>query len=228
MSPSLIPDVNTLLTSIIKHGNIDMLELYLNSSYRAMPTDIVLDNLYIAIDTGNIQFVRLLLSQLTMFIHEERDNNGDKIIKFRRRSISVGMLRMLHEEFKCLYSLKDLCRSVLTHSIICNLADNVEYIMNNMPMELDHGIFNWYINKEEGLVKCAKHGYITTFKAFATSPVGAKYLSREDITNIIMAAFNNGQEEFIKYLYKLHLDSGHKAFRGQAMAVFGDPARQAW
>ncbi|GAM26933.1 hypothetical protein SAMD00019534_101080 [Acytostelium subglobosum LB1] len=112
------------ITSFIcTHGNTDMLQHYLDATaYRSLPSDLITD-LPLAIDSGNEQFVRLFLQHLTFNKHTAKDLVTN--VQFKRPGVSIGMIRLLHEEFNCLFSYSDLWQAALINSIKHNMLESV-------------------------------------------------------------------------------------------------------
>ncbi|GAM24570.1 hypothetical protein SAMD00019534_077450 [Acytostelium subglobosum LB1] len=212
--PNMYYDPKYFPNLITKHANIDMLQGYLADVPDLwLPINCIPSS----VDTGNVQFVRLMLQHYGGTINLEEYNNCLDQVKFTRRGVDVSMLKMLHEEFNCLYSLTNLWLSALKHSAKCNMLDSVQYILDNIPQvvrkqgdekegdkEEDDDIMDYQI-LEKCLMRCAKIGNVTIFQAFAKSAVGIKYLKKKNISEIIDEAADRGQEAFIKHLFKHHV-----------------------
>ncbi|GAM26932.1 hypothetical protein SAMD00019534_101070 [Acytostelium subglobosum LB1] len=126
LSEAVIHNNTTVFRHLCKHPK--MLQYYFNiTGPRKLPKD-NMALLPIAVDTGNEHVVRLLLHHLNIVDHSLEDFK-----KFKRPGVSVGILRVLHEEFNCLFRFKILWQKALTHSVKCNMIDSVQYIIDNMP-----------------------------------------------------------------------------------------------
>ncbi|GAM26898.1 LOW QUALITY PROTEIN: hypothetical protein SAMD00019534_100730, partial [Acytostelium subglobosum LB1] len=202
----LVQDSNTL-QELCRHGNVDMLQDFLAlSPYCELPGEI-LDRLPVAVDAGNEQFVRLFLKR---FIPIERSyKHRVSVAKFRSRcGVSIGMLKILHEEAKLLNNHTALLNQVLYHSTKNNSMDSVQYIMDNIraPLRLDRSL-NQVITKS--LVRCAKVGNIAMFEAIINADILSHYPLRHFIKEILYPALDHGQESFIKHLVINHPFKNH-------------------
>ncbi|GAM19298.1 hypothetical protein SAMD00019534_024730 [Acytostelium subglobosum LB1] len=190
--------------NIIYRGNFDILRSYLAATgHRALPNNRV-SILPYAVETGNVEFVRLLLQLLTIDVDA---NKYVRSIEFHRRGVRVDMLRMLHGEFNCLFELPNLWEEVLRHSVKCNMMDSVQYILDNMSHA--QSIPTDLLTK--CLRQCAKTGNVDMFQAFIKTPVGTKYLinSNRDMKEIIEKVVDNGHLSIIKHLFQHHVGNGH-------------------
>ncbi|GAM19442.1 hypothetical protein SAMD00019534_026170 [Acytostelium subglobosum LB1] len=224
-----------------KHGNAYILQRYLEeTAYRPilnavrMTDNTKMYHLPLAIDSGSIQYVRLLLQHLKFnpLVSEDSDSDPDLVsdsdydmdhepsdsdsgsdsggsgsvivsnaFQFKRRGVSVEMLRVLHEEFNSLFgpdNNRTVWQAVLIHSVHCNMLDSVRYILQHMPAAgvSQDTLFTC-------LEECAKSGNIDIFEAF-TSGLPAKYFKSFYFNSIVSKAVNNGHESFIKQLYINH------------------------
>ncbi|GAM26861.1 hypothetical protein SAMD00019534_100360 [Acytostelium subglobosum LB1] len=183
-----------------------MLQQYLEiTAYRPLPSD-TLSNLTLAMDTGNIQFVRLMLQHLITIDLTVVNQQHQKIKPTfnQRRSVKVGMLTMLHEEFNCLFKLTELFKAALLHSTKNNMLDSVQYIMDNMPSDIE------FHEKDRTFPACLQHcavtGDINMFQMFSKSTaVGARLLLEYKLDDMIEEARDRGHESFIKHLFKHHV-----------------------
>ncbi|GAM19302.1 hypothetical protein SAMD00019534_024770 [Acytostelium subglobosum LB1] len=187
---------------IFLHSNMDPLRTLLPMSTKFSSFHI-LRNLLYAVDSGNVEFVRLLL-QHTYDANQKQSIAETTGIKLRRPGVRVDMLRMLHKEFKCLYAFSYLWEGALMHSAKYSMLDSVQYIINNMPPHLE--VTTGMLIK--CLKQCAKSGNIDMFQTFIKLPVGTRYLfyqSNRDIKRIIEKAVDHGQESFINHLHQQYV-----------------------
>ncbi|GAM22514.1 hypothetical protein SAMD00019534_056890 [Acytostelium subglobosum LB1] len=204
---SMLLDETEMPLDMCKHGNIDILEFYLAATdYHPLPTQTI-TRLPKAIDTGNIQFVRLLLKH-TPFRRDERDLINDKDekpakIKFKKgRGITLDMLRMLHEEFQCLFMFTNVWSAILLHSIKHNMTKSANYILDNMSQVHSKLLIGKCANR------CAKAGNITIFQTLIKTDMGAKYLEKINLYQVIDLALDHGRENFLNYLAQQHVGKG--------------------
>ncbi|GAM19301.1 hypothetical protein SAMD00019534_024760 [Acytostelium subglobosum LB1] len=184
---------------LLYHGNLDILRRYLEATgHRRLPTNME-SNLPSAVDSGNVEFVRLLLQ------HLDNDYHITSFNMFRRHGVRVDMLRMLHEEFNLLF-LTILWEAVLRHSAKCDMMDSVQYVLENMPPA--HSIPSQLLFR--CLNECAKSGNVDMFQAFIKTPDGTIYLSNSrDIKRIIEKAADRSHLSIIKHLFQHHVGNGH-------------------
>ncbi|GAM24454.1 hypothetical protein SAMD00019534_076290 [Acytostelium subglobosum LB1] len=132
-------DNNNMLRQVLKHGNVDMLNLFLGLNAQRTAS-FSINDLMRAIDTGNVDFVRILLRRGCVDREPSYSYNREDY-KFKRshHGISVTMLKMLHEEFNRLYysgywfpGCIIISNDALEHCTRCNLDESVRYIAN-MP-----------------------------------------------------------------------------------------------
>ncbi|GAM22522.1 hypothetical protein SAMD00019534_056970 [Acytostelium subglobosum LB1] len=222
-------DHEDVLESLCKSGNIDILESYLAAThYHPLPSKTI-EYIPAAVDSGNEQFVRLLLKHIPFvpdsllgprYRAPERpppsseDDEGSALFKFKRRGITLGMLRLLHEEFDCLFARIIIWHMALMHSIKCNMVDSVRYIFEHLPDKaLDDDQMYSHQQLSEHLIqscleRCAKYGNITIFLMIIETPQGSKYLGTTDsIYEAIEIALDQGREDFLKHLVLHHMDT---------------------
>ncbi|GAM26434.1 hypothetical protein SAMD00019534_096090 [Acytostelium subglobosum LB1] len=119
---------NDLLLRICKHGNVYMLQQYLAWTMHRPLSCSNLVYLIKAIDAGNEQFVRLMLKE-----HNKRTWTYVTACDFKRPGISVGMLKLLHEEYDILFNVEvGLWSKALIYSTKCNIMESVQYILANI------------------------------------------------------------------------------------------------
>ncbi|GAM19294.1 hypothetical protein SAMD00019534_024690 [Acytostelium subglobosum LB1] len=209
---------------MFRYGNLYILQSYLAATgHRLLPQASSMRNLPLAIDSGNVEFVRLLLQHFTV-VGDDEDNRIGLRHSLERRGIRLAMLRLLHEEFHILFDLTELWQAALLHSTRCNIIDSVQYILDNMPSRAQIHFPVQLLSK--CLQKCAKSGNIDMFQSFISTSFGAEYLTNgRDIKNIIDAAKDNGQETFIKHLLQHHFGNGNisQSCENQVLNLLGLP-----
>ncbi|GAM26860.1 hypothetical protein SAMD00019534_100350 [Acytostelium subglobosum LB1] len=193
----MIMDMRNQLQHICQIGNLVILQLYLTiNTYRQIPNDTV-SHLHLAIDTGNEQFVRLLLQHLTI------DDKANDRMTFKRCGVKVGMLKVLHEEFNCLYRIKQLWDVALLRSARCNMVDSVQYILDNLPSDYDQksiGVLQSFLQQ------CATSGSSNMLQVLSQSTAGAKLLKTYDnFGGLVQRALENGHESFVEHLKAIPL-----------------------
>ncbi|GAM23521.1 hypothetical protein SAMD00019534_066960 [Acytostelium subglobosum LB1] len=201
----------------VKHGNVHILQSCLNLMVHSSFAKGMVSVLPLAVDSGNLDFVRLLLKHLP--INEDSnslltDNDNDNDIKFKRRGgISVDMLKVLHEEFNCLFVLTKLWKAILSRSVHCNMLGSVQYILDSMPSPK----FQQLLSSDDHpndmsyywlLWRCAKNDNIAMFDALFNIRL-VDQNDRMDIRATINEAADSSHESFIKHLYKYHVGNGH-------------------
>ncbi|GAM26857.1 hypothetical protein SAMD00019534_100320 [Acytostelium subglobosum LB1] len=195
--PNIRPDFESL-AELFRRDNFDLLQQYLTPfTQQSIHECLSVSGLIKAVVTGNESLVRLLLQHMTIDMH----SNGliDPFKFIRGRGISVAMLKVLHEEFGCLYSLKTLKSEALRHSVKYNQMDSVQYILENHP--------SWVIEDpliSSYLCQCAKQGNIEMFQLLMRSVRITRYL-RNDINHVVKVAWDHGHVEFIKYIFEKYI-----------------------
>ncbi|GAM26858.1 hypothetical protein SAMD00019534_100330 [Acytostelium subglobosum LB1] len=190
-------DTEDLLSKLCQLGNLDMLKQYLIVyPYRPFP-DSIMAHLCNAVNTGNEQFVRLLLQHIT--IDPVVANELVRATHFKRDAVKVGMLKVLHEEFNYLFSFTSLWEQALFSSIRCNMLDSVQYIMAGVPSSLNEKTFT------NCLKLCAQKCNIDIFQVLSSSVVGSKQLKDCDLGEMVRQARDRGHESFIKHLFDHHV-----------------------
>ncbi|GAM26896.1 hypothetical protein SAMD00019534_100710 [Acytostelium subglobosum LB1] len=170
------------------------------TAHHMLPPDTLI-NLYKAVDTGNIQFVRLLLQHIVI---DEESIKFARYAGFRtsRAAVNVDMLAVLHKEFNCLFRIPVLWLAALKYAVKCSMLDCVQYILDNMPVHVLPEMTNALISK--CLRRCAKKGNSNMFQYLA---IKSQFnLKSNDITGIITEACDHGQESFLRYLNQ-HVDN---------------------
>ncbi|GAM26296.1 hypothetical protein SAMD00019534_094710 [Acytostelium subglobosum LB1] len=207
---------NQLLPGICRHGSVDMLQLYLTATaHHPLPVRTI-QFLPSVIDTNNVEFMRLLLENLATFggyisfVHNDNAEN-----KPRSQGISVAMLRLLHEEFNCLFTVDRLWIFVLMRCIQSNALDCVQYMIDHVP---DPALIVEAEQQEcRGLKDCMKQcgasGNIEIFELLSRSSIGVQLLNKialREVTlrSIFTAAADHSQEAVIKQLCKLQDSNG--------------------
>ncbi|GAM26871.1 hypothetical protein SAMD00019534_100460 [Acytostelium subglobosum LB1] len=201
--------VTKMLSNILFHGNADILKQYLEiNPYRHLPNNKV-SKLPYAVDSGNEQCLRLFLQHLTI-----DDDAKDRVdyIAFKRPGVSVGILKILHEEFNCLFAFKELWMPVLRHSIHHNMVDSVKYILDRAP---DNQDLNVLISSH--LIQFAKDNNVAMFEIFNKSTFGAKFIKMDDFGRLIKEAASKGHESFIQHLLKHHVGNGNITISSEDM-----------
>ncbi|GAM26929.1 hypothetical protein SAMD00019534_101040 [Acytostelium subglobosum LB1] len=179
-------------TYILKHGDIDVLQHYLTvTANRMLPRDLLLQ-LHLAVDSGNEQFVRLLLQHIHIDLNWAWFNANNFNIKFKQLGVRVGMLRLLHEEFNCLFGLRSLWEVALTHSVRCNMVDSVQYILDNLTLNSE--LYNML---PKCLRRCAKAGNINMFQLICSTPTCKQFLMDNLFDATIDVAVDHTQEQFV-------------------------------
>ncbi|GAM26965.1 hypothetical protein SAMD00019534_101400 [Acytostelium subglobosum LB1] len=204
---------------LCKYGNVHMLQHYLMTLAVPGQTLYLLNDEYdlvshlpMAIDTGNEHFVRLLLQHINMD-NIERANFPLTEVKFNRPGISVAMLKVLNEEFGCLFHIIRLWQAALIHSTSCNMVQSVQYMLDNMGVGMSMQLYD---DDEKDvivicLLHCAKDGNVNMFHMLVQSNIGAKYLDNLwliNIGHIVEEALDHGHEAFIKYLHQHYHGKG--------------------
>ncbi|GAM25639.1 hypothetical protein SAMD00019534_088140 [Acytostelium subglobosum LB1] len=204
--PNMSMNIDEMPSFICQHGNVDMLQAYLKATdHHPWPWPIKGVRLIPqAIDAGNVEFVRLLLKQLNLDHCFNDPNAMLSSVQLNNRGVSVEMLKLLHEDYRCLFRLTRLWHAALLHSTRCNMVDSVQYIIDNMPTPAE-GYGDSGSLLPRCLRHCAKVGNITMFRVFVSAHAGARYIWLNDLRLMISKALNNGQAEFIKYLYDHHV-----------------------
>ncbi|GAM26940.1 hypothetical protein SAMD00019534_101150 [Acytostelium subglobosum LB1] len=207
-------------SNICKYGNTDMLQLYLDATaYRSLPCDII-NGIPFAIDTGNEQFVRLFLQHLT--VDPKMAKEKARRVQLKRPGVSIGMLRLLHEEFNCLFNQhNDIWQVALTHSIKCNMMDSVQYIIDNIP-ELDITLTPECVVNElllKCLCQCAIDGNIPMMVMLTKYPIFAEYMVMGSVDYMVQCAVDNGQQSFIKYMCQQHIGANTINTRAENMLI---------
>ncbi|GAM22515.1 hypothetical protein SAMD00019534_056900 [Acytostelium subglobosum LB1] len=179
--------------SICTNGNIDILESYLAATdYHPLPNKTI-TQLPKAIDKGNIQFIHLWLKH-TPFQREARERSEENVkIKFKNgRGITLGMLRMLHEEFQCLFMFTDVWPAILLHSVKHNLPECVQYMIDNLPdgcrLKQSSEAYDPNVLLMDMGAKCLEEGHFSDYE--------------------ITMALDRGRENFLNHLLQYHLDDG--------------------
>ncbi|GAM19496.1 hypothetical protein SAMD00019534_026710 [Acytostelium subglobosum LB1] len=197
-------DFKSLPRSILTHGNIEMLQTYLTATNnRMLPID-TLSHLHLAVDSGNVEFVRLLLQHIPF-----KDDDGNDcretidqlffgVIKLRR-GVSVAMLKVLHEEFNCLFTFDIIWNACLYRSTKCNMLSSVQYIVDNMPTTVN---LEWD-GLAECRIRCALNGSVEIFKLLTESAIftdeSLNPWRRDDFGDILSVAKDAGHEAFVKH-----------------------------
>ncbi|GAM26889.1 hypothetical protein SAMD00019534_100640 [Acytostelium subglobosum LB1] len=208
--PNMCPRVNTLPPMIYNHSNLEILQQYLAiTGYHSLPLD-TLNRLAMCVDSGNEQFVRLMIKQIKLDLTVERPNsNLVRLVRhdFKRRGVSVSMLRMLHEEFNCLFGHTSFWEVALKHSIKCNMVDSVQYILKSMPEYVSSRADHEMHTLIKGCFhRCAKHDNANMFKVIVDrSRVARDHLREHDIRDLIKVAWDRSHKSFIKHLIKHHV-----------------------
>ncbi|GAM17012.1 hypothetical protein SAMD00019534_001870 [Acytostelium subglobosum LB1] len=177
---------------VIKYGNINMLRAYLAvDSLRSIPFD--KSHLAAAVDTGNIEFVRLLFQNHCF--DQKGSERAPAVGFFNRPGISIAMLTMLHEEFDALFK-DDFWNYALAHCIDCRATDSIYYIVKHTT-----GIAATM--RDAGIPdNCRVIDLLMTH-----SDICAQLLLHSDQLNaIIETAVEDGAEDVLKFLYSNHLN----------------------
>ncbi|GAM26214.1 hypothetical protein SAMD00019534_093890 [Acytostelium subglobosum LB1] len=186
------------LSSIISTGNVEMLQHYLAATLHHCVPDV---SIWIGhkIDDLDEQSVRLLLKHISV---DTLDGHRGTLSthSFGKRGISLGVLKVLHEEFNCLYSLDSLWVNAMAHCARCNLVDSFKYMVDNIPTGnrssfLDNAVKN-------SLKNCASNGNIEVFDLLWSSTTTNKYLSEKELNNAIRTAAKHGQPTMVDHLFK--------------------------
>ncbi|GAM26862.1 hypothetical protein SAMD00019534_100370 [Acytostelium subglobosum LB1] len=183
------------LTNILKHGNVQMFERYISMhSARSFQINSI-NHLMFAINSGNVNFVRLLLQHKCyhndpdMYFEEDVDPQ-----EFKRSGINVDMLTMLHKEYGLLY-LHDLWALALKQSTHLNVTDSVRYIIEHLPSDL-----TILCSAHIGLLVefIAKPSHFAIFKVFFRVQQFAKTIITNNL--LVHMAADNGHDELFKFL----------------------------
>ncbi|GAM26431.1 hypothetical protein SAMD00019534_096060 [Acytostelium subglobosum LB1] len=182
-----------LLSDICRHGNVDMLQLYLNiTGHHTLGEDRV-HLLMAAIESGNEHFVRLLLHHLSLdqLIAEHLMN----IHTNPRRAVNVRVLKVLHEEFNCLLRLGNLSDVLLQSSVQFGAKESAIYIMNHLHIPDSM----WLV--EDCFILCTASGNIDIFMALSRWPPGKEFLNSESgLVRIISDARDRDHVDFLLQL----------------------------
>ncbi|GAM26066.1 hypothetical protein SAMD00019534_092410 [Acytostelium subglobosum LB1] len=241
--PNIIIDqAEFKLEHVCQHGNIDILQSYIDST-ACHSTHYIdfLTCLPLAINNGNENFVRLLLQHFKSrgsiprsvgtrgeTNHDVGDTTDkdrespvylakDRLYKFRlkRQGVSVDMLRVLHEEFECLFLLHNLFDRVLANSAKHKMSASVQYIMDNLPDDQ-----TTWIDFDHFFRRCAKDGNIEYLRMLNETQQGQRYLkgiSKYD-GKPAMTALSRGHVEFIEYFNGI-MGFGKPKHRGEKEVV---------
>ncbi|GAM19129.1 hypothetical protein SAMD00019534_023040 [Acytostelium subglobosum LB1] len=186
---------------LIKHGNVELLTAYL-----VMHTHCKMSTSYImpAIDTGNVQFVRLLL-QHNMFQRREL-YDARTPYQFKRLGVSIDMLKLLHEEFNILYKYDErvmLWSRLLGQSIKSSKVDSVQYILKHMGYNasLEMSTLEFVLSQHRENI--GMNGSIDLYDALCADTNCAKVLFQMHfgLEHILRMAAAHGHSDLIKHIY---------------------------
>ncbi|GAM28198.1 hypothetical protein SAMD00019534_113740 [Acytostelium subglobosum LB1] len=165
-----------------------MFTAYLNVNGAARSLSILSYHLGSAIDTGNVDFVRLLLKHKC---------GGETARDGVKRPASVDMLKFLHEEFEVHFNDHVLLPSLLKLCIKWNKVDSVQYIVKHMPKFLAKRESPIKQSIRKGLVYVAKQGNVEMFQSLCNTPLGLKPFHN---LPMLQAALDFGHGDLIKPL----------------------------
>ncbi|GAM26065.1 hypothetical protein SAMD00019534_092400 [Acytostelium subglobosum LB1] len=242
--PNIIIDQTEFhLEDISQHGNIDILQSYIDAT-ACHSTHYIdfLTCLPLAIDNGNEHFVRLLLQHFKsrgsiprpVGIHGETDNDYGRVksvedavpksvtqakdrlrnYKLKRQGVSVGVLRVLHEEFGCLFLFHQLLDNILINTAKFKMSASVQYIMDNLPDHMSVRIL------EHFFYRCVKDGNIEYLRMLNETQQGQRYLKgiSENDDKPAATALSRGHVEFIEYFNGI-MGFGETDLRGLEEAI---------
>ncbi|GAM19168.1 hypothetical protein SAMD00019534_023430 [Acytostelium subglobosum LB1] len=202
------PEDFPLSSALCKHGNIDIFKWYIATTMRQeLPKDLI--HIFMLMDTGNEQFVRLVLEHAESFrTSNDKEHSKYNMFKFRSRGISVGILRMMHEYGQCLYRYRYIWHRALLHSVKCNMMDSVQYIIDNVH-DIEMNIFSpEYDVIYKCLMRCAKAGNISMFNLLINTQIGGECLSYTDVNELVKVACDHSQMDFLQHLVDNHNGNG--------------------
>ncbi|GAM20971.1 hypothetical protein SAMD00019534_041460 [Acytostelium subglobosum LB1] len=224
--PNIIIDQTVFkLEHVCQHGNIDILQSYIDatSCYSTHCIDFV-ECIPLAIDNGNEHFVRLLLQRLSVRGSVPRDNTeiseGDNSdnerydeaikrlnkYKFKCHGISIDVLRVLNEEFSCLFVFGNIWSDVLARSAKFDMVDSVQYILSNLGQRMKN-VHPYYFGPF--MKQVAKAGNVELFRMFTECHHCDAYFRASNVKDIIIKmAAEYGQEALVLQLYDLCIVRG--------------------
>ncbi|GAM20960.1 hypothetical protein SAMD00019534_041350 [Acytostelium subglobosum LB1] len=195
--PNIIIDQTVFkLEHVCQHGNIDILRSYIDATQCHSTSIMDFVECLPLIDRGNEHFVRLLLQHIKSrgiiptsddikrhAIDMEYGANESLLegiaqldeYTLQRQGISVGVLRVLHEDSR--------------------------YILDNLTMDMAN---NSHYSLAHFLSACARDGNIELISIVGEYEVGIMLLKRSSLYGLINVAVENGREAFIRHLYKHH------------------------
>ncbi|GAM21932.1 hypothetical protein SAMD00019534_051070 [Acytostelium subglobosum LB1] len=202
---------------ICGHGNVEIMQRLIGSiRLKSIPNRMI--NITLLMDTGNEQFVGLVLKHMDEEFGDtdNRDchnyDNHDNF-KFRSRGISVGILKLMNDAY-VLYDYSSIWKRALS---------SVKYIIDHLPDRQMKVLLPYYGGNNSLMIKClkgcAKVGNFDMFQLLINTKIGAKVLEKVYIVN---EARYCGQFNFIQYLIK-HSQTGSVANSTQRHE-FGLPA----
>ncbi|GAM26252.1 hypothetical protein SAMD00019534_094270 [Acytostelium subglobosum LB1] len=118
----------------------------------------------------------------------------------RRHGISLGVLKLLHEEYDSLYPLGSLFCNTMVHCARCNLVDSFQYIVDNIPENNRPSLFDRSVS--DSLKFCASNGNIAIFDILYNSPNTKEYVTEKDLNIAIRKAAKHGHPTMINHLFK--------------------------
>ncbi|GAM21760.1 hypothetical protein SAMD00019534_049350 [Acytostelium subglobosum LB1] len=191
------------ISSIIQHGNTELFCILFNVSGSATAFILPATLLLPCINTGNVDFVRLLLKHNCFDNLQENVVNQETLELTSPRCITVDMLKMLHEEYNILYPSKNnvVWSEALEYSIRHNLPDCVKYIISNMPEFVDKRYLEGLLGF---IVKHTNNGNVEIFESLCGTVLGPRpLLNHLYLLPFTQTSIHRGHFNIIKHLYTL-------------------------
>ncbi|GAM22254.1 hypothetical protein SAMD00019534_054290 [Acytostelium subglobosum LB1] len=187
------------MLKIIKNGNVELFKTYLSLNGTSRSLSSALVHFVPAIDTGNVDFVRLLLKH--NFCRTEGSDGGAFT---RPGSISVDMLKMLHEEFDMLYVdvlYPNIMYMILFHCVRSNTPDSVQYFVEHLPTV---NRFSLKLALRKAVKLVGKHGNVEIFKSLCNTYIGAgPLIGKDHVHKLLKDSLDHGHTDLIKHIYSL-------------------------
>ncbi|GAM17233.1 hypothetical protein SAMD00019534_004080 [Acytostelium subglobosum LB1] len=199
--------MDKLLEPIIEHANVDLLLRYFDIAGPLSPTTLKL--LPFAIETDNLQFVRLLLNNIVLDPSNYTDPQLSMSFK-GRHGISVDMLRVLHKEFDMLFPIKPLCESILLHAVSCNQFESVKYLLNNWPSLSNLSSYDLPPSFGQSMRQCCSKSNVPMFELLCQAFPNTKthYIYSQSFALAVIAAAKKGPLSFVNYYITNHFGKG--------------------
>ncbi|GAM21739.1 hypothetical protein SAMD00019534_049140 [Acytostelium subglobosum LB1] len=192
------------MINMIKPANIDLFNTYFNSNNNnsiACTFKMKLALLYPAIDTGNVELVRLLIKHNCF---KSQPRNGSLIGELSKPGVSLEMLKVLHAEFDDSDHLFDpvledlIWIEALKHSIYHNMLDSVQYIIKHKPRSLVSHQWEDVLEECIQLLSTTKHGNVNILQSL----LGTSYLYPH-LDQLIETLVDYGHVDILKYIHSL-------------------------